>query len=453
VFSPDSKRLLDYGGNVWDAQTGQRLLNIEPRIIGTALAFSADGTRLAGVVVSAIAKEEPFVPTKYRHDLKVWDALNGKEIFTFRVIQKISSIAMSPDGKLIALFSPSDCRLTVRSSQDGQELFSVSASRNHSYSGMGLVASERHVAFSADGKLVAAPGYEGDSRGFKLWDARTGQEVAFKRLPYQVTFLAFTPDGERLISAGQDTFGLKKGFVTVWHRNSNRIDAPSHFTNSIGMKFAWIPAGQFLMGSPNEEKGRDKSEIQHKVTLTKGFYLGVHTVTQEQWQAVMANNPSQFKGQKNLPVERVSWNDCQEFIKKLRAIDNKPYRLPTEAEWEYACRARGTTPFYAGDSLTTDQANFDSFWEKTTPVGSFPPNAFGLFDMHGNVIQWCQDWHGEYSQDEVVDPQGPNTGTSRVWRGSLYFNNRDMCRSAYRGADVPQSREFPYGLRVCFFRD
>ena len=183
------------------------------------------------------------------------------------------------------------------------------------------------------------------------------------------------------------------------------------------------------MGSPKEEKERKDDEIQHKVTLTKGFYMGVYTVTQEQWQEVMGNNPSHFKGEKNLPVEHVSWDDCQEFIKKLREKDKKPYRLPTEAEWEYACRAGTTTPFHFGETISTDQANYNGnftygngkkgvYREKTTPVGSFPANAWGLHDMHGNVWQWCQDWYGDYPQKDVVDPQGPEKGERpcAAWR-------------------------------------
>ena len=206
-------------------------------------------------------------------------------------------------------------------------------------------------------------------------------------------------------------------------------DPPKNFTNSIGMKFVWIPPGNFMMGSPKEEKERQDNETQHKVTLTKGFYMGVYTVTQEQWQEVMGNNPSHFKGEKNLPVEKVSWDDCQEFIKKLREKDKKPYRLPTEAEWEYACRAGTTTPFHFGETISTDQANYNGnfiygngkkgvYREKTTPVGSFPANAWGLHDMHGNVWQWCQDWYGDYPQKDVVDPQGPEKGEvpCAAWR-------------------------------------
>jgi formylglycine-generating enzyme required for sulfatase activity len=183
-------------------------------------------------------------------------------------------------------------------------------------------------------------------------------------------------------------------------------DPPKNFTNGIGMKFVWIPPGTFTMGSPQEEKEREANETRHKVTLSKGFYMGVYPVTQEEWQAVTGETPSKFKNEKNLPVERLSWDDCQEFIKKLRARDKKPYRLPSEAEWEYACRAGTTTPFSFGDTLSTDQANYDGNFiygngrkgvnrKKTTPVGSFPANAFGLYDMHGNVSQWCHDWYAD----------------------------------------------------------
>jgi sulfatase modifying factor 1 len=239
---------------------------------------------------------------------------------------------------------------------------------------------------------------------------------------------------------------------------------PEPYTNTLGMKFAWIPPGTFMMGSPKEEKERIDNETQHKVTLTKGFYMGVYTVTQEQWQEVMGNNPSVFKGEKNLPVEMVSWDDCQEFIKKLRGKDKKVYRLPTEAEWEYACRAETKTPFHFGELISTDQANYNGDFtygdgkkgvdrKKTTPVGSLPANAWGLHDMHGNVFQWCQDWNGDYPQKDVVDPQGPEKGNSRVLRGGSWFFDPLHCRSAFRDWTVPGIRRSVYGLRVCFCLD
>jgi RNA polymerase sigma factor (sigma-70 family) len=236
---------------------------------------------------------------------------------------------------------------------------------------------------------------------------------------------------------------------------------PREFTNHIGMKFVWIPPGSFIMGSPNPEKERQKGETQHKVTLTKGYYMGVYPVTQEQWQQIMGNNPSDYKGEKNLPVEMVSWDDCQEFIMKLRGKDNKPYRLPTEAEWEYGCRAGTKTPFHFGETISTDQANYNGNFKygggkigvsrtKTTPVGSFPANAFGLFDMHGNVYQWCQDRYGDYPRNQVVDPKGPNDGKGRVMRGGCYYEPPRFCRSAYRTWADPEATFRSFGFRLCF---
>jgi RNA polymerase sigma factor (sigma-70 family) len=244
--------------------------------------------------------------------------------------------------------------------------------------------------------------------------------------------------------------------------NKNQKEAKDplkEFTNSIGMKFVWIPPGSFSMGSPKEEKERGNDEMQHQVTLTKGFYMGAHLVTQEQWQAVMGNNPSYIKGEKNLPVETVSWDDCQEFIKKLREKDKKQYRFPTEAEWEYSCRAGATAPFYFGNTVSIDQNNFNGVFpyggdkkgqnrEKITPVGSFPANAFGLYDMHGNVWQWCQDWYGEYPQKDVIDPQGPDAGRFRVLRGGSFYNPASFLRSAYRNSNVPSLRTNVNGFRV-----
>jgi RNA polymerase sigma factor (sigma-70 family) len=238
-------------------------------------------------------------------------------------------------------------------------------------------------------------------------------------------------------------------------------DSPKNLTNNLGMKFVWIPAGSFLMGSPKAEKERHDDEIQHKVTLTKGFYMGVDLVTQEQWKEIMGNNPSGFRGEKNLPVEKVSWDDGQEFVKKLREKDKKAYRLPSESEWEYSCRAGTTTPFHFGETISTDQANYygEGVYgngkqgvkrEKTTPAGTFPANAWGLHDMHGNVWEWCQDWHGAYPKNEVADPQGPNTGKERVMRGGSWNFFPRLCRSACRGRNEPDFRGDAIGLRICF---
>lgn len=255
---------------------------------------------------------------------------------------------------------------------------------------------------------------------------------------------------------------LASGFSL--HGQDKKDDPPKTFTNSIGMKFVWIPQGSFVMGSPATEERRGKDEVQHKVTLTKGFYLGVHVVTQEQWMDVIGNNPSKFKSEMNLPVEMVSWDDCQEFIKKLGGKEEKPYRLPTEAEWEYACRAGTTTPFHFGETISTDQANYNGnetygkgkrgkYRGKTTPVGSFPANAWGLCDMHGNVAQWCQDYVGDYPKDDVVDPQGPKKGVLRVKRGGSWLYYPQRSRSACRNWSATDVRNDVCGFRVCFFVD
>jgi uncharacterized protein (TIGR02996 family) len=235
------------------------------------------------------------------------------------------------------------------------------------------------------------------------------------------------------------------------------------FTNSIGMKFAWIPAGVFLMGSPPEEVGREDDETQHAVTLTRGFYLGIHAVTQAAWRAVMNSEPSRFVGDE-LPVDSVSWDDCQEFLRRLSARGSRAYRLPTEAEWEYACRAGTTTPFHFGMSCNGKQVNCDGgipygtsrpgpYLGKTSLVGAYAANAFGLFDLHGNVIEWCGDRYGTYPQEAAINPQGPDSGDFRVWRGGSWNDPPALCRSAYRSgcdAEFPESHS---GARVALCLD
>ena len=233
------------------------------------------------------------------------------------------------------------------------------------------------------------------------------------------------------------------------------------FTNSIGMKFVLIPAVTFKMGSPVNERKRDIDERHHEVTLTKGFYMQTTEVTQGQWRDIMGSNPSHFKNcGDDCPVEEVSWNDCQKFIRKLNQQEGtNKYRLPTEAEWEYACRAGTNTPFYFGNCLSTDQANYDGnhpmpgcskgeWRNRIVPAGSFQPNAWGLYDMHGNVWEWCQDWKGEYSPGHVTDPTGPASGTYRVLRGGSWNRKSGYIRSANRDRANPDGRKYNTGFRV-----
>ena len=223
------------------------------------------------------------------------------------------------------------------------------------------------------------------------------------------------------------------------------VDEKEDLGKGIKLDLVLIPAGKFLMGSPTTEVGRKNDETQHQVTLTKPFYMGKYEVTQEQWKEVMGNNPSlSVKGSK-LPVTDVSWDDCQEFIKKLNAKTNGSYRLPSEAEWEYACRAGTITAYSFGDNLTKNEANVKDSSAKL--VGSYKPNAFGLYDMHGNVCEWCEDWKTDYLEESVTDPKGPGTGGRRVLRGGSFW--WEGSRRSFSRSDFPSaSRNFDFGFRL-----
>jgi formylglycine-generating enzyme required for sulfatase activity len=242
--------------------------------------------------------------------------------------------------------------------------------------------------------------------------------------------------------------------------------------NSIGMQFALCPSGTFEMG---------EGQHSHAVTLTKAFHLGLYEVTQEQYEAVMGGNPSFFKGPQN-PVEQVSWDEAVEFCSKLSALpaekkEGNVYRLPTEAEWEYACRAGTTTEYSFGDSdselgdyawfgdnsgarqidalnlWNTDKDNygrrlFDNTC-RTHPVGQKKPNPWGFYDMHGNVWEWCQDWHGYHPSGSVTDPAGPASGSSRLLRGGSFINHSSVVRSALRNLSLrPGNRVYNVGFRL-----
>jgi formylglycine-generating enzyme required for sulfatase activity len=216
---------------------------------------------------------------------------------------------------------------------------------------------------------------------------------------------------------------------------------------SIKLDLMLIPEGTFKMGSLGN--GRYENDMpRHEVTLTNPFYMGKYAVTQEQWQAVMSNNISYFKGGK-MPVNQISWNDCKEFIKKLNAKTDGGYRLPTEAEWEYACRAGTTTEYSYGDTITPKNANYDeSNIGKPIAVGSYKPNAFGLYDMHGNVWEWCEDWYGGYPGWPVEDPKGPAVGQYRILRGGSFAVNSSRARSCSRIVSAPAVRIHVNGFRL-----
>jgi len=225
----------------------------------------------------------------------------------------------------------------------------------------------------------------------------------------------------------------------------------------VTMKMILIRPGRFMMGSPASEAGRDDKYDEgpeHEVTITRSFYMGVTEVTQAQYEAVMGKNPSEFKGATKA-VDLVSWDDATEFCKKLSDKTRQVVRLPTEAEWEYACRAGTQTAFSFGDSHAAlgDYAWWVGNSDKTThPVGQKKPNAWGLYDMHGNVFEWCADWHGEYPKGPVTDPFGPATGRLRVMRGGSWYHRLGVVpsgyfRCAFRNGYGPSYRDNGLGFR------
>jgi formylglycine-generating enzyme required for sulfatase activity len=279
----------------------------------------------------------------------------------------------------------------------------------------------------------------------------------------------------------------EKQFYHGVSENSGNTNEPP--VNPDPQHLVWIKPGTFTMGSPSNEQNHQKTEWpQTQVTISRGFWMSKYEATQEQYQSVMGTNPSpikglfhllgqfaasvmgtnpsHFKGDINRPVENVTWNYATAYCGKLtvreRAAGRLParyvYRLPTEAEWEYACRAGTTTATAFGNSLSSAQANFNGnypygraiagpYLERTTAVGSYAPNAWGLYDMHGNVGEWCLDWFGLYPGGRVTDPQGPASGSLRVLRGGGWRCQGWACRSAIRCSFCPDDRFEFLGFR------
>jgi formylglycine-generating enzyme required for sulfatase activity len=286
-------------------------------------------------------------------------------------------------------------------------------------------------------------------------------DVALDRLP----ILA-----DALEEAGCDNFALLNH---LRHEPNHRVECWAlrrvlrttlMLPGGVEMAFAYCPPGSFLMGSPESEAERIGDELQHEVRLTKGFSCGVYPVTQAQWRAVMGTDPSHFKGD-DLPVEQVRWDDAQAFCAQVRELTGTAVRLPTEAEWEYACRGGTTTPFYWGAELNGTQANCDGtdpygtetagpYRERTSSVGSDAegfPHPWGLADVIGNVWEWCADWYDEmyYARSPKDDPEcRDGVQRYRVLRGGSWYSVARYCRAAYRRRDVPALRNDFYGFRV-----
>jgi len=248
------------------------------------------------------------------------------------------------------------------------------------------------------------------------------------------------------------------------HRVETGVSAPAQRQSSrstVRIGLVEIPPGHFMMGSPSSEVGRGSDELQHEVTISRPFFLGRFEVTQQEWRDVMGAAPSHFADcGLTCPVEQVNFLDIKDFLSRLNDAEGPfIYRLPTEAEWEYACRAGTVTPFSTGENLTTDQANYDGrfpyrsfaagiFRGRPTPVGTLAANAWGVADMHGNLWEWTSDWYGPYPADTAVDPHGAPSGTFHVIRGGSWLFDANSARCALRYTHRPIDHGFSLGFRV-----
>ena len=295
------------------------------------------------------------------------------------------------------------------------------------------------------------------------------QSIEITAVLDRVTFETATIDRQRRLLGLRNPWKIQRQTASAW----------GHTEEDIGLEMIAIPSGTFTMGAPKEESNsRDSERPTHEVTV-QSFYMGRHQVTQAQWRVVagypqidreLNPDPSDFKGvggasqnENRLPVENVDWDDAQEFCNRLSAHIGKAYRLPSEAEWEYACRAGTTTAFHFGETIAPELANYrgtstyndgpkGDYREKTIDVGSFPANAWGLYDMHGNVYEWCEDdWHSNYENaptDGSAWVESDRKDTYRLLRGGSWNNGPVSCRSANRINDTRDGRDNNVGFRV-----
>ena len=298
------------------------------------------------------------------------------------------------------------------------------------------------------------------SAGWKQGINRYDQAPLVDLSPLEVLNMTLPLGNYTFYFAIDDPDGTPSG--PWWGMDSVKVtvtgDTPGTYTNSLGQTFVLLSAGTFTMGSPSDELGRDSGETQHQVTLTKSFYMMTAEVTQAQWEAVMGSNPSSFSGCSNCPVEMVSWNDVQDYIVQMNLKDEGIYSLPTEAQWEYAARAGSTTAFANGGITETGcgyDPNLDAIgWYcynsdyEPHPVAGKAANAWGLYDMSGNVFEWCQDWFGSYSSSAVTDPTGPSSGSFRMIRGGSWDFIAKYSRSAFRIARDPDDSYSYLGFRL-----
>ena len=402
------------------------------------------------------AEKEGYYPKKVSVKIKA-----GKENLLQLQLQPIS-------GKIIVDGKPSDAKIYVNAIEKGTGHLEIKNLNTGIYA-----------------IRVEKKGYKTFEKKIELKPEQTVEKIKYNLTAYAYLTVHTKPEDARIrimninpvytpgieLSPGKyDIDVSKKNFVS--HRQwielnggekkhltiSLKPDAQT-LTNSINMTFVLIPSGSYKMGSSEKEPGREQNEILHQVILTNDFYMQTTEVTQRQWLMVMKDNPSDKKCGLDCPVENVSWKDVNEFIKLLNSKEKtNTYRLPTEAEWEYAARSGLTTPYFWGDEADCSKANYGNSWitdeckgvnpGQTMKVASFSKNAWGLYDMHGNVNEWCSDFFGIYPSKEVINPTGPSAGRSRVFRGGSWQDSYFYCRAAYRGHKSPSLSIGAVGFRL-----
>lgn len=511
AFSPDGKRLASAGilaVKVWDSTSGQEALSLKGHFTNVhCIAFSPDGKRLAtgsgdmtvklrdattgqetltlkghiGDVTGVAFSPDSKWLASASHDqtVKVWDVATGKEKLTLiGHTTYVTGVAISPDGKRIASVS-GDMTVRLWDSETGQETLTV---KGHSHS-------VNSAGFRSDGKRLVTASGDGT---VKLWDITNGPPTERpKDNPPRTNVVQVLNGWSRNAPAPAIApFDAEQAqqFQAAW---AKQLGVPVEYTNSIGMKFRLMPPGEFLMGSAPDEidaaiklVGNDKQREswlrsegpRHRVILTQPIYLSAHEVTQGEYEQVTGKRPSHFSasgaGQAavagidtlRLPVDSVSWHDANEFCatlnqqEKLKLTGNgRGYRLPTEAEWEFACRAGTATSFWIGEK---DQDLSQAGWFKTNtgnrthPVGELKANPFGLYDMHGNVWEWVHDWRDpnyfeQFQELPALNPSGPSAeDDQRVLRGGSWAGVASFCRAAYRHSDVAPLRHRNCGFRA-----
>ncbi len=421
AFSPDGRQVLaglNDGLQLWDSERPDQ----PRRLAGHAgfcisVAFFPDGRR------AVTGGRDKYV--------RLWDLAEGQELKRVGPFSGETRCLVSPDGRWVAAASLSDGSMRLYDSQlEGETPFSGVVTRPP----IELLA-ECAAAFTPDSQALAVADNQGQ---IVIWDLATQTKRREIKLLGAMYDLAFDPTGRYLATANYNG-------TAYLLRLPPSTDDGQVITNSLGMKLVPIPAGEFLMGSPESEAGRRPDEsLPRRVEMAQPFCMGMYEVTQAEFEKVMGYNPSQFVGD-SLPAGWIRWTEAKEFCRRLSDLPaeraaGRAYRLPFEAEWEYACRAGTTTAFHFGDALSADQANFaDARRGQTTPVGSFEPNAWKLFDMHGNAPEWCED---------IYDDRPDGRLAARAIRGGGWNKAPSQCRSAFRGDLSYTAQRDLMGFRV-----